>query len=156
MPIVSDCTDFKKEEYRSQEKERRTFVRRFGGHKFTARERERKKRSILRRFVILHHQSPGEDHWDVMLETESDLRTWSIPPQCPSGSSFTCPASRLSPHRKHYLDYEGKISGNRGTVFRVDAGTYEQRSPEAFFLYGTHFIGTLTLDNEIMKFVREC
>ena len=110
---------------------------------------------MLRRFVILHHQSPSGEHWDVMLETDSVLKTWSIPPQSSSGASFVCAAAQLSPHRKHYLDYEGEVSGNRGTVHRVDAGTYEQRLPETFFLSGTRFIGTLTLENEIMKFVSE-
>lgn len=31
-------------------------------------------------------------------------------------------------HRRLYLDYEGPISGDRGSVRRVDAGTYERRS----------------------------
>jgi hypothetical protein len=104
------------------------------------------------RFVILHHQSPTQDHWDVMLESDSALTTWSIPPQCPKGTSFTCPANWLPDHRKHYLDYEGEVSGNRGTVFRIDAGTYETSLPGTFILHGTHFIGKLTLENEIMTF----
>jgi len=104
------------------------------------------------RFVILHHQSPTGDHWDVMLETDSALTTWSIPPQCPPGASFTCPATALPGHRKHYLDYEGEVSGNRGTVSRVDAGIYEQTSPDTFLLYGTHFTGKLTQENGMMTF----
>jgi hypothetical protein len=113
------------------------------------------RKEILHHFVILHHQSLSGDHWDVMLETDCDLRTWSIPPQSPSGASFICTATQLPAHRKHYLDYEGEVTGNRGTVFRIDTGTYEQRSPETFFIHGVHFIGTLTLENEIMKFVSE-
>ena len=31
----------------------------------------------------------------------------------------------LLDHRKAYLDYEGPISGNRGSVFRVDRGDFE-------------------------------
>jgi len=104
------------------------------------------------RFVILHHQSPSGNHWDVMLETESTLSTWSIPPQCPSGMSFSCPATQLPTHRKHYLDYEGELTGNRGAVLRVDAGTYEQLSAETFQLHGKHFTGTLTLKNGTMRF----
>jgi len=103
-------------------------------------------------FVILHHQSPTGDHWDVMLERDTTLTTWSIPPQCLAGSSFVCPATALPPHRKRYLDYEGEIAGNRGTVARVDAGTYEQLSPEVYLLHGTKFKGKLTLDNGIMTF----
>jgi len=104
------------------------------------------------RFVILHHQLPTSNHWDVMLEMDSALITWSIPPQCPSGTSFTCPANRLSDHRKHYLDYEGEVSDNRGVVSRIDTGTYEQLSPEQFFLYGTNFSGKLTMNGNMMIF----
>jgi len=86
-----------------------------------------------------------------MLETDSALTTWSIPPQFP-GLPFACPATRLSDHRKHYLDYEGEITGNRGTVARIDAGTYEQLSPETHILRGTRFSGKLTVENETMTF----
>jgi hypothetical protein len=103
-------------------------------------------------FVFLHHQSPTDEHWDVMLETDSELMTWSIPPQCSSGASFSCPATPLPPHRKHYLEYEGEVSGNRGKVSRIDTGTYEQTSPESFILHGTLFAGTLTLKNGTMMF----
>jgi len=101
------------------------------------------------RFIILHHQSPTDDHWDVMLETDTVLLTWSIPPQLP-GTSFACSATRLPDHRKHYLDYEGEISGNRGTVARIDAGTYEQLSPEVYVLSGINFTGTLTVKDGMM------
>ena len=114
------------------------------------------------RFVILYHQSPTEDHWDVMLEMGSALTTWSIPPQSLPGSPFVCPAIRLPDHRKHYLDYEGKVSGNRGTVSRIDAGTYEPLSPtmfllhEAFILHGTNFSGKLTVEDDRMIFEPCC
>jgi hypothetical protein len=104
------------------------------------------------KFVLIHHQSPMGNHWDVMLESDSALMTWSIPPQCPSGTSFVCSAIQLPEHRKHYLDYEGEITGNRGVVSRVDAGTYEQMSPETFVLRGKHFTGKLTLNNGTMAF----
>ena len=108
------------------------------------------------RFVILHHRTQTEDHWDVMLETDSTLKTWSIPPQCPTGSSFACPAKRLPNHRKHYLDYEGEITENRGTVARIDAGRYEQLSPEQFILYGTRFTGKLVVETDRMAFGNLC
>ena len=113
--------------------------------------------ATMRRFVILHHQSPTGEHWDVMLEMDDDLMTgalmtWSIPPQCPSGTSFVCPATALPMHRNHYLDYEGEITGNRGTVTRIDVGVYEQLSPETFALHGKNFAGILTLENNMMRF----
>ena len=104
------------------------------------------------RFVILHHRSPAGEHWDVMLEMDSALTTWSIPPQLPGGLAFACPAVRLPDHRKHYLDSEGQVTGNRGTVSRIDTGTYEQLSPEIFMLCGTVFSGTLTLEKGKMTF----
>ena len=82
----------------------------------------------------------------MMLETDSALLTWSIPPQCSLGISFVCPATPLPDHRKHYLDYEGEVPGNRGTVSRIDAGTYEQTLPDTFILHGTIFSGKLTLE----------
>jgi len=106
----------------------------------------------MHRFVILYHQSPAGEHWDVMLETDSALTTWSIPPQCLSGASFVCPAIRLPDHRKHYLDYEGEVSGNRGTVSRIESGTYEPLSPEMFILHGAHFSGKLMVHDETMMF----
>jgi len=106
----------------------------------------------MHRFAILHHQSLTDEHWDVMLETDTALTTWSIPPQCPKGSSFVCPATRLPDHRKHYLDYEGEITDNRGTVTRIDFGTYQLLSPGMFFLYGENFTGKLRLEGEKMTF----
>ena len=87
-----------------------------------------------------------------MLETDTELMTWSIPPQCPSGKSFSCPTTPLPAHRKHYLEYEGEVSGNRGRVSHIDIGTYEQMSPESFMLHGALFAGTLTLNNGTMTF----
>ena len=59
---------------------------------------------------------------------------------------------RLPDHRKHYLDYEGEITDNRGTVFRIDNGTYLQLSHEIFILHGTKFSGRLTIENEKIMF----
>jgi hypothetical protein len=87
-----------------------------------------------------------------MLETDSALMTWSIQSQSPSGSSFVCPATRLPDHRKHYLDYEGEVTGNRGTVSRIDTGTYEQLTPEQFVLHGTNFAGKLVVQDHEMTF----
>ena len=73
-------------------------------------------------------------------------------PQYPVGASFACPATRLPDHRKHYLDYEGEVTGNRGIVSRIDAGIYEQLSPKTFILHGTNFSGKLTIECETMVF----
>ncbi len=74
------------------------------------------------RFVILEHQWNGV-HWDLMLEQGEALATWAI--DAPIVDGVDLPARSLASHRRHYLDYEGPISGDRGTVRRVDRGTYE-------------------------------
>ena len=53
----------------------------------------------------------------------------------------TCAFKELDPHRRAYLEYEGEVSGNRGTVKRIERGTYEPLgasvllSPEAVSSY---------------------
>ena len=73
------------------------------------------------RFVILEHDHPYL-HWDLMLEVAGVLRTWrlAIPPR----PGATGEATPLGDHRIAYLDYEGPVSGNRGTVRRWDRGDY--------------------------------
>lgn len=76
------------------------------------------------RYVILTHDHPFL-HWDFMLEVGGVLRTWRLvqPPE----PGVVVAAELLADHRLAYLDYEGPVSGNRGTVTRWDAGTYEGR-----------------------------
>ena len=78
------------------------------------------------RFVVLEHVLPEghkrPTHWDLMLEAEGTLATWAL--REPLASGETTPAQRLPDHRLAYLEYEGPISGDRGTVTRWDAGDY--------------------------------
>lgn len=101
------------------------------------------------RFVLLYHECPAEtprsSHCDLMLEAAGALRTWAIrelprswdatagpvPSGCSGeGSSVriastnTVPAEQIPDHRLAYLDYEGPVSGDRGTVTRLDSGQY--------------------------------
>ena len=98
------------------------------------------------RFVVLDHHGPKGDHWDLMLENGGTLTTWAIPPQTRSGP-FTCCAVPLPDHRLAYLEYEGPISDNRGTVRQVDHGTYEARESGLFHLSGSRFTGELFVEN---------
>jgi hypothetical protein len=100
----------------------------------------------MARFVLLYHDCPASyvraSHWDLMLEADGVLRTWAIA-RLPRGWSnarertaamcSTCPpladldrvaAERLSDHRIDYLQIEGPLSGDRGTVRRIDQGVY--------------------------------
>jgi hypothetical protein len=74
------------------------------------------------RFVILDHDHPTR-HWDLMLEVGTYLRTWRLPQLPQPGQPFNMEQS--FDHRLIYLEYEGQVSDNRGTVRRWDEGTYQ-------------------------------
>ena len=75
------------------------------------------------RFVVLQHSGFGDPHFDLMFETSpgSPLATWRCD-QWPFGEQPNL--EPLGDHRRAYLDYEGPVSGNRGTVRRVESGTH--------------------------------
>lgn len=99
------------------------------------------------RFVLLRHECPPDweksSHWDLMLEADGVLWTWELRElpttwaralghQSRSASAAdSVPATRLADHRLAYLDYEGPVSGGRGTVSRVDGGSCEWNSRTA-------------------------
>jgi hypothetical protein len=76
------------------------------------------------RYVILWHEGVPDPHFDLMFETlpGSALSTWRSP-RWPIEAPTA--ATRLKDHRRAYLDYEGDVSGRRGRVTRVAAGTCE-------------------------------
>jgi len=76
-----------------------------------------------RRFVVQLHDLSATRHWDLMVEAGEALATWQLaaPPEVAAGSPTH--ARRIADHRKTYLEYEGPVSGERGTVHIVDAGT---------------------------------
>jgi hypothetical protein len=79
------------------------------------------------RFAILRHEtppgSPRPPHWDFMLEDGGTLLTWALAEPPAAGRPIA--AEALANHRTAYLDYEGPVSGHRGTVTRWDAGTFQ-------------------------------
>jgi len=79
-----------------------------------------------RRFAILRHEQAGAAHWDFLLEAGPALAAWRLevlPGGLPAGESAA--ARKLPDHRREYLTYEGPVSRDRGSVQRVEAGTYE-------------------------------
>jgi hypothetical protein len=78
-------------------------------------------------YVVLRHDPPnvnsGAVHWDFMIEDGPALRTWALEEEPSPARSIH--ATALPNHRLIYLDYEGPISGDRGTVLRWDAGDFE-------------------------------
>ena len=79
------------------------------------------------RFVILDHDFPSR-HWDFLLETGAQLRGWRLWAEPALGRDI--PAEPTPDHRPVYLTYEGDVSGDRGTVIRWDAGTFDWRRDE--------------------------
>ncbi len=72
------------------------------------------------RFVILTHDWPTP-HWDFLVEAGAVLRAWRLFGEPRAGRDI--PAEPNADHRLLYLDYEGPVSGGRGTVARWDAGS---------------------------------
>ena len=74
------------------------------------------------RYVVLRHDGVPEPHFDLMVEAApgSKLVTWRSPqwPVCGEAN-----LTRLGEHRRDYLEYEGPVSNDRGTVRRVAGGT---------------------------------
>jgi DNA polymerase ligase (LigD)-like protein len=105
------------------------------------------------RFVLLYHDCPPnyerKSHWDFMLESGDVLRTWALErlprdwqtahsktsavhPNCLSlAVDNAVAATHLGDHRRDYLELEGPLSGDRGTVVRVAAGTYRSEHQSA-------------------------
>ena len=73
-----------------------------------------------REFVVQRHDvAPGDVHFDLMIEAGERLATVQLAE--PPGGEAT-PGRRSFPHRRAYLEYEGTISGDRGTVAIWDRG----------------------------------
>lgn len=98
------------------------------------------------RFVILTHDHPTW-HWDFMLEAGDVLRTWRL--DSDPSSSDPIEATPLPDHRLIYLDYEGPVSNQRGSVQRWDAGQYETLHDAdgamLLMLHGTKLMGQIAL-----------
>jgi len=95
------------------------------------------------RYVILRHRWPqgprrwfdetepeehvirrGGDHFDWLFQSDSCLATWATATRLSVDQKGDTGAIRLPDHRTAYLDHEGAVSGNRGTVARVESGEF--------------------------------
>jgi hypothetical protein len=97
-------------------------------------------------FVILTHDWPFP-HWDFLAEAGGVLRAWRLLIEPTIGEDV--PAEPNFDHRLLYLDYEGPVSGDRGTVARWDAGSCAWLADEParaeIELSGTKLTGRATL-----------
>ena len=104
------------------------------------------------RFVVLRHDClpdyPRPLHWDFMLEAAGALATWALSQE--PAENVEIAAEALADHRLAYLDFEGPVSGGRGTVARWDQGDYRlvSRSDDQWIveLRGGRLVGRVTLD----------
>ena len=84
-----------------------------------------------------------------MLERGEVLLTWQLLREPVNRESLPIPASHIGDHRKAYLDYEGPLTGNRGTVRRVDYGSLDivKNTPKCLrlVLKGKRLEGLFTL-----------
>lgn len=82
------------------------------------------------RWVLLLHETPADStratHFDLMLETATGLATWAC--DVDLFQAGAAKAQPLADHRKAYLEYEGEISNNRGSVRRIVAGEFTTES----------------------------
>jgi hypothetical protein len=98
------------------------------------------------RFAVLDHDWP-HPHRDLFLERGGVLKAWRLPAAFDLTSPT--PAVAAGDHRVAYLDYEGPVSGDRGSVSRWDGGELEWGSHSAdeivVRLGGTHLRGLFRL-----------
>lgn len=101
------------------------------------------------RYVILEHNWPHR-HWDLMLECDGVLKTWRLSE--PPTADHLVQAEAIGDHRLAYLDYEGEVSGGRGTVKRWDAGEFDWSNTSnelaVAVVRGSQLEGVLQLDND--------
>ncbi len=74
------------------------------------------------RYVVLHHEQVATPHYDLMFEKpDGRLKTFRAECWPVRGEAELL---ELTDHRAAYLDYEGPISGGRGSVRRIESGEY--------------------------------
>lgn len=71
------------------------------------------------RFAVLDHDWP-HPHRDLLFERDGVLKAWRLPAEFDLTSPV--PAEPNFDHRLMYLDYEGPLSDDRGSVRRWDGG----------------------------------
>jgi hypothetical protein len=80
------------------------------------------------RFVILTHDWPFP-HWDFLAESGGALRAWRLLAEPTADTDIL--AEPNFDHRLFYLEYEGPLSGGRGSVSRWDSGSCEWLANES-------------------------
>ena len=71
------------------------------------------------KFAILLHQGKGPEHYDLVLEGLNLCPTFQF------DQKELTTGQRIQDHRKKYLNFEGLISPEKGTVGIIKTGTYK-------------------------------
>lgn len=95
------------------------------------------------RFVVLAHDWPSP-HFDLLLESGRTLKAWRLAKE---PVSFPVDAERNFDHRLLYLDFEGRLGGDRGSVSRWDYGEMEWLTEQEFELKGKKLSGWFRIAN---------
>lgn len=96
-------------------------------------------KAMAQRFVILKHTVNELTHFDLMLAIagQEQLRTYQLA-RWRLDVGEACAAPRIGDHRRAYLEYEGEVSGGRGSVKRVQAGTWQDDGGVIVLSTGEH------------------
>lgn len=89
-------------------------------------------------FVLLEHTTQNGVHWDLIIEVpgRKSLPTWRLR-RNPLAHAGEIPAEPIADHRRLFLDYEGPLRDDRGSVRRLDHGDAEVQQFDAGRLAAT-------------------
>ncbi len=102
-------------------------------------------------FVLLEHDWPTL-HYDLLLQSGEILRAWRL--HAVPAPEVSVVAEPNHDHRLQYLEYEGPLSGGRGSVRRIDTGRMdwivEDAQSVVVRLEGQRLAGELVLAPDVM------
>ena len=88
-----------------------------------------------KRWVLLEHIGDPNDskgfHFDLLLEAQNDCLTWRLN-ECPLLDGPGLPIISIPAHKLSWLERRvGRVSGDRGWVYRIIGGQFKGPVPNA-------------------------
>ena len=106
---------------------------------------------VMPRFVLLEHRGAPDDpaglHYDFLVEDGDACRTWRLAAPPPAGGGEV-EGVEIARHRLAWLDaVEEEVSGGRGRVRRLAAGTCApgENAPDTFDIAHGPFAGRIVI-----------